>query len=139
MDKRQRKQRERKYYGCKHCGSWCVVSLKTCIGDSRDGIREDYNCKVCGGVYGSAAHGRVFIDERDWEDATGEKMPKPNRERTLAMQILITLEEQFNFRFRSKELEVVEAITPLIETHHASLLKRNRSASERLEKIRQLA
>ncbi len=132
-------KRERKYYGCKHCGSWCIVSLSSCIGDHRDGIRNDWQCKACGGVYGSAAHGHVFIDAREWEDETGEKMPKPDKERKLAMQILIALEEQFNFRFRSKELKVVEAITPLIKVHHENLLKTNESARERLEQIRKIA
>lgn len=131
-------KRERRYYGCKHCGSWCVVPLKTCIGDSRDGIRSDYACKACGGVYGSAAHGHKFINERDWMDETGERMPRPNKERKLAMQILIALEEQFNFRFRSKELKVVEAITPLIKSHYDELLKGRRSADEQLEAIRRL-
>lgn len=133
-----KKDRNRKYYGCRHCGSWCVTALKSCIGD-REGIRSDYKCSVCGGVYGTAAHGYVSIDERDWEDETGESMPKPNKERVLAMKILVVLEEQFGFRFRSKELKVVEAVTPLIVEHHRSLLKRHAVAHEKLKKIGSLA
>jgi hypothetical protein len=136
---KQTAQRERKYYGCKHCGSWCVVTLSSCIGDRRDGIRSDYQCRACGGVYGSAAHGHVFIDADDWYEETGEKMPKPDKERKLAMEILIVLEEQFNFRFRSRELKAVEAIAPLIKVHHENLLKTNESARDRLEQIGRLA
>jgi hypothetical protein len=66
-------------------------------------------------------------------------MPRVDKERKLAMRILIALEEQFNFRFRSKELKVVEAITPLIKAHHENLLKANQSARERLEEIKRLA
>jgi hypothetical protein len=131
--------RERKYYGCKHCGSWSTVALRTCVGDSRDGIRSDYQCKACGGVYGTAAHGFVTIDERDWMEETGEDMPKPDKERQLAMRILTLLEEEFNFRFKSRELKAVEAITPLIKAHHGKLLEQNKSNSERLESIRRIA
>jgi hypothetical protein len=132
-------EKERQYYGCKHCGSWCIVSLSSCIGDSRDGIRNDYQCKTCGGVYGSAAHGHVFIDASEWMDATGEEMPRPNQERKLAMQILIALEEQHGFRFKSKELKVLESIVPLIEEHHQKLLACKQNAVARLKQIRRIA
>lgn len=135
----KRQDKERKYYACKHCGSWCVKQLGTCVGDSRDGIRPDYQCGACGGVYGTAAHGYVFITESEWLEETGEQMPRPNTERVLAMQILVALEEEYNFRFRSKELKVLESIVPFIEKHHQGLLAFKHSASERLKAIRKLA
>ena len=133
------RKRERKYYGCKHCGSWCIKALSSCIGDSRDGIRSDYQCEACGGVYGSAAHGHVFIDAAEWREETGEPMPKPDPERVLAMRILITLEEGFNFRFLSRELEAVATITPLIKTHREKLIEAKTAAQERLAQIRKIA
>lgn len=132
-------KKERKYYGCKHCGSWCIKSLNTCIGDSRDGIRSDYKCNVCGGVYGSAAHGHVFISESEWYEYAGEKMPKVNKERKLAMEILIALEKNYDIDVKSSELEMVEIITPLIQEHHKNLLKTKNIALDRLERIREIA
>lgn len=123
----------RKYYGCLHCKSLALKRLSTTSGDP-EGIREDYECLVCGGVFGCCKSHFTEVHESEWEGDW--PMPRPNRNKVFAMQLLVALEEQYGFRFRSKEIEVAETVSTLIETHHASLLKRNQALQERLEAVR---
>lgn len=63
-------------------------------------------------------------------------MPRPNRNAVFAMQLLIALEEQFNFRFRSKEVQATKCVTALIDAHHVTLLKRNKELTDRLDAVK---
>lgn len=129
------KPMERKYYGCIHCKSLAVKRLSTCSGDP-EGIREDSECLVCGGVFGCCKSSFTTIHESEWEG--DEPMPRPNRNKIDAMQILIALEEQFNFRFRSREVAAAQVVTDLIKEQRGAMLRRNQSLTTRLEEVRKV-
>lgn len=126
---------KRKYYGCKHCGSMQLKTLKSHCGDP-EGIRNDSQCEVCGGIQGSCKSSSTYIDREEWSAEHDEPYPTPDLMKVAIMKALVSVEETSNVDLRDLECALVTAIQTKVQEHVKQVYEYDRNLKARVELLR---